>query len=65
MPNEQRSAEQKLRLLGEKLRAGAAKIRPVPKDVIEKALKPSKGQEQDRSQTKQSIKRRRRRGPSL
>ncbi len=64
MPDEQKSAEEKLRLLGERLRAGAAKIRPVPNQVIEQALKPVQDLAQDPTQKSGRLKRRRRRGPS-
>ncbi len=65
MPEEKKNAEEKLRLLGERLRAGAAKIRPVPKEVIENALKPTKGLEQDQTEKRSHLKQRRRRGPLL
>lgn len=44
MPEDPRSAEEKLELLGERLRAAADKSRPVPRQAIENALKPSQEQ---------------------
>jgi hypothetical protein len=63
MPDELKTPEEKLKLLGERLREGAAKIRPVPKQVLDDALKPNQGLEQDETQ-KSGLKKRRRRGPS-
>lgn len=64
MPDENQEVEEKLSLLGEKLRAGAANIRPVPKEVLEQALKPTQAPAEEQKPKQNRLKRRRRRGPS-
>ena len=54
------STEEKLRLLGKRLRAGAANIRPVPKQVLENVLKPDQTLDGEKERRRE----RRRDGPS-